>query len=85
MADKKLFRKIYIYNRETGNTDYIIETEKQYRTMYDYMLTLNDVKTAVSTFSEMWNEPSNKFLKDFDLIELINCFSTRYIAKKGRI
>ena len=49
-----------------------------------FLLTLNDVKTAVATFSEMWNEPSNKFLKDFDLIELINCFSTRYIAKKGR-
>ena len=84
MADKPLFKKIYIINRETGQVDYTIETEKQYRTMYDYMLTQNDIKSAVKVFSEMWNETPQKFVKDFDLIELINCFSINYIAKKGR-
>lgn len=84
MADKPLFKKIYIINRQTGNVDYVVETDSQYKLIYDYFLTLNDIKQAIKVFSEMWDEPQTKFLKDFDLIELINCFSTRYMAKKGK-
>lgn len=82
---QKLPKKIYIINRQTGNTDYVVETYDQYKTMYDYFLTQNDVKRAVKVFSEIWNETQAKFLKDFNLIELINCFSNNYYAKRGRI
>ena len=85
MTTKKLPKKIYIINRQTGNTDYVVETYEQYKTMYNYFLTMNDVKQAVKVFADIWNESQSKFLKDFDLIELVNCFSNNYLAKRGRI
>lgn len=81
----KLEKPILIINRQTGLPDYIVETKRQYNLMIKYFKNMNDVKMAIKVFSEMSGQTKTELLKDFNLIELVNCFSTRYIAKaQGR-
>lgn len=81
MKKDKLEKPILIINRQTGLPDHIVETKRQYELAYKYFINMNDVKMAIKVFSEMSGQTKTELLKDFNLIELVNCFSTRYMAK----
>lgn len=81
MKSKELFKPILIINREDGQVEWVITNELQYREMYNYMLCMNDINTAINVFSDFTGQTVDQLLKDFNLVELINCFSTRYQAQ----
>lgn len=68
-------------NREDGQVERVITTYEQYVEMYNYICQMNDVATAIKVFSDFSGKSKNELLYDFNLVELINCFSTRYLAK----
>ena len=71
---------INIINRTTGNTVFRVETKDQYIKAYNFILNNNDVKMAIKVFCDMSNQTKKELLADFNLVELINCFSTNYHA-----
>lgn len=81
MKSKELFKPILIINREDGQVERVITNELQYNTMWNYMLDMNDINTAINVFSDFTGQTVDQLLKDFNLVELINCFSTRYQAQ----
>ena len=40
---KKLLKKIFIINRETGHTDFVIENQTQYDYYWNWFLKQNDI------------------------------------------
>lgn len=81
---KKLLKKIYIINRETGQTDFVIENQTQYDYYWNWFLKQNDIKKGVEVFSDLTETSQDEYLKDFDLLELVNCFSINYIAQRSK-
>lgn len=79
---KLLLRPIYLINRETGHVDVKIVNQKQYDYYYKWFLKQNDVKSAIKVFCDVCEQSQEEFLKDFNLIELVNCLSNNYIAKR---
>ena len=68
-------------NREDGQVERVITTYEQYIEMYKYICQMNDVAMAIKVFSDFSGKTKRELLYDFNLVELINCFSTRYLAK----
>lgn len=79
---KALLKKIYIINRQTGQTDFTIENQVQYGYYWRWFLTQNDIKKALEVFCDLTETTQDEYLKDFNLIDLVNCFSINYIAKR---
>ena len=78
---KPLLKKIYITNRETGNIDIVIENQVQYGYYWNWFLQQNDIKKALEVFCDLTETPQDEYLKDFDLVELVNCLSINYHAR----
>ena len=81
MRNEELQKPILIINRQTGNVDHIVKDKKDYVSTYGQMVNMNDVETAIKVWCDFTNQTKRQLLKDFNLIELINVFSTRYIAQ----
>lgn len=81
---KKLLKPIYLINRETGQVDITIENQVQYGYYWGWFLKQDDIKKALEVFCDLTETPQDEYLKDFDLIELVNCFSINYIAQRGK-
>ena len=81
MNNEELKSPIYLINRQNGHIDMIIKTKKQYVQVYAQMCNMNDVSTAIKVWSDFTNQTKRELLRDFSLIELINTFSTRYMAQ----
>lgn len=77
----KLLKPILIINRENGQVERVVETKEQYDQEYEYFTRMNDVATAIQVFCDFTNQTVGELLLDFNLVELINCFSTRYQAQ----
>lgn len=80
IKDEPLKTPIAIINRQDGHVERIVETKKQYVAMYGQICEFEDVKMAIKVWSDFTNQTKKQLLQDFSLIELINCFSTRYMA-----
>lgn len=81
MNNEELKSPIYLINRQNGHVDMIIKTKKQYVQVYAQMCNMNDVSMAIKVWSDFTNQTKRELLRDFSLIELINTFSTRYMAQ----
>ena len=81
---KPLLKKIYITNRETGQVDIVIENQIQYGYYWAWFLRQADIKKALEVFCDLTETPQDEYLKDFDLVELINCFSINYFAQRSK-
>lgn len=81
MNNEELKSPIYLLNRQNGHVDMIIRTKKQYVQVYAQMCNMNDVSMAIKVWSDFTNQTKRELLRDFSLIELINTFSTRYMAQ----
>lgn len=71
-------------NRQTGDVDMIVKTKKQYIKVYAQIVEMNDVSTAIKVWCDYTNQSKKELLRDFSLKELINTFSTRYMAQLQR-
>lgn len=78
--DQKLEKLILIKNRQTGDIETRIDTKADYDNIYKQILEFNDVKQAIKIYCDLQGKTKKEFLQDFNLIEIINCFSTRYMA-----
>lgn len=76
----KLPKLILIKNRQTGDIETRIDTKEDYDNIYKQILEFNDVKQAIQIYCDLQGKTKKEFLKDFNLIEIINCFSTRFMA-----
>ena len=81
----KLAKPILIINREDGQVERTIETKEQYNLEYKYFTRMHDIATALNVYSDFTGQPIGKILYDFNLVELVNCFSTRYMAKTCKV
>ena len=79
--DYDLKKPIAIINRQNGKVVKIVDNRQDYLTLYHQMCQFNDVKMAIKVWCDFTNQTKLELLRDFDLMELINCFSTRYIAQ----
>lgn len=59
----------------------VIKTKKQYVQVYAQMCNMNDVSIALKVWCDFTNQTKRELLRDFSLIELVNTFSTRYMAQ----
>lgn len=84
MKDEELRFPIYLMNRQTGNIDMVVKTKKQYVQVYSQLCKMNDVDMAIKVWSDFTNQTRRELLRDFSLIELVNTFSTRYMAHLPR-
>ena len=81
MNNEELKTPIYLINRQNGNIDMVIKTKKQYVQVYAQMCNMNDVSMALKVWCDFTNQTKRELLRDFSLIELVNTFSTRYMAQ----
>lgn len=81
MNNEELRTPIFLINRENGHIDMVIKTKKQYVQVYAQMCNMNDVSMAIKVWCDFTNKTKRELLRDFSLIELVNTFSTRYIAQ----
>ena len=81
MNNEELKTPIYLINRQNGHIDMVIKTKKQYIQVYAQMCNMNDVSMAIKVWCDFTNQTKRELLRDFSLIELVNTFSTRYMAQ----
>ena len=81
MNNEELKTPIYLINRQNGHIDMVIKTKKQYVQVYAQMCNMNDVSIALKVWCDFTNQTKRELLRDFSLIELVNTFSTRYMAQ----
>ena len=81
MNSEELKTPIYLINRQNGHIDMVIKTKKQYVQVYAQMCNMNDVSIALKVWCDFTNQTKRELLRDFSLIELVNTFSTRYMAQ----
>lgn len=81
MNNEELRTPIFLINRENGHIDMVIKTKKQYVQVYAQMCNMNDVSMAIKVWCDFTNKTKRELLRDFSLIELVNTFSTRYMAQ----
>lgn len=91
MKDEELKVPILLINRQNGHVEMKIETKKQYVQVYAQICNMNDVSMAIKVWCDFTNQTKRELLRDFTLTELVNTFSTRYMAslpspfiKKGK-
>ena len=84
MNNDELSTPIIIMNRQTGEVDMIVKTKKQYIKVYAQIVEMNDVSTAIKVWCDFTGQTKKELLRDFSLKELINTFSTRYMAQLTR-
>lgn len=80
MKNFNLKKSILIKNRQNGDIETRVDTKKEYDYIYKQMLKLNDIKMAIKVFCDLQGVTEKELIKDFNLVELVNCFSTRYMA-----
>lgn len=81
MKNEELKSPIHIINRQTGNIDMTIKDKKSYVKIYAQICEMNDVSTALKVWCDFTKQTRRELLREFSLIELINTFSTRYLAQ----
>lgn len=81
MNNDELLKPILLINRQTGNVDMVIRDKKTYVKIYAQMCNMNDVSMAIKVWCDYTNQTKRELLRDFNLSELVNTFSTRYIAQ----
>jgi hypothetical protein len=79
--NEELRKPILLINRQNGHVDMVIKTKKEYVRTYAQICELNDVATAIKVWCDYTNQTKRELLRDFTLVELINTFSTRYMAQ----
>ena len=80
MKNQRLEKIIILKNRQTHDTEAVIDDKKQYDNIYKQLLQFNDIKQAIKVFCDLQNKTEKELLQDFNLVELVNCFSTRFMA-----
>lgn len=80
-TSEELKKPIAIINRQHGQVERVVYTKQQYLNMYATICHMNDVEMAIKIWCDFTEKNKKELLRDFDLIELINCFSTNYIAQ----
>lgn len=81
MKNDELRDPIVVVNRQNGDVVKVIEDKKTYVAVYSQLLKMNDVKTALEVWCDFTHQTKRELLRDFNLSELINTFSTRYLAR----
>lgn len=81
MKKDELEKPIIIFNRHDYSTELVIYTKKIYDEVYKQICEYNDVKQAIKVFCDLQNKSEKELLQEFNLVELINCFSTRFLAR----
>lgn len=81
MKKGDLEKPILIINRHDYSTELVIYTKKTYDEVYKQICEYNDVKQAIKVFCDLQNKTEKELLQEFNLVELINCFSTRFLAR----
>lgn len=77
----ELPKPIAIINREDGSVARILYTKKDAISMYAIFTKMPDVQKGLEVFADYSEQTVKELLKDFNLPELVNVFSTRYMAK----
>ena len=80
----ELLKPIFLINRQTGHIDMVINTKKEYVRVYAQICHFNDVERAIKVWCDFTNQTRKELLREFSLIELVNTFSTRYMAQISR-
>ena len=78
----ELVQPIIIVNRQDGHVERVLNTKKQAISMYSIFVKMPDVKKGIEVFADFSNQTEKELLADFNLIELVNTFSTRYLARR---
>ena len=76
-----LLKPIAIINRQDGSVERLLTTKKQAISMYSIFVKMPEVARAIEVFADFSGQTQKELLKDFNLVELVNTFSTRYMAK----
>lgn len=81
MKNEELKYPIVIVNRQNGDVVKVIKDKKTYISVYSQILKMNDIKLAIKVWCDLTHQTRRELLKDFNLSELLNTFSTRYFAR----
>ena len=81
MKNEELRDPIIIVNRQNGDVVKIVKDKKTYVAVYSQLLKMNDIKMAIKVWCELTHQTRRELLKNFNLSELLNTFSTRYFAR----